>query len=38
MGRENLEDYNANFFVMLERWQRRSFFAAMAAKSCKPLI
>lgn len=38
MGRENLEDYNANFFVMLESWQAASaFLRARERENVKPL-
>jgi ParB-like chromosome segregation protein Spo0J len=38
MGRENLEDYNANFFVMLESWQAaKEFLAPGRAQIPKPL-
>ena len=38
MGRENLEDYNADFLCMLETWEAGSvFLAASAAKPTQPL-
>jgi hypothetical protein len=34
MGRENLEDYNADFLVMLETWESaRAYLSAFARKT-----
>ena len=37
MGRENLEDYNADFLVMLETWESASAFARRGAQKLEPV-
>jgi hypothetical protein len=37
MGRENLEDYNADFLVMLETWEAAVEFLAAAEKPVEPV-
>ncbi len=36
MGRENLEDYNASFLIILETWEAVAL-SAFAGKSSKPI-
>ena len=36
MGRENMEDYNANFMVMLETWEAALKFSRIAWKKSQP--
>ena len=36
MGRENMEDYNANFMVMLETWEAALKFSRVAWKKSQP--
>src|SRR5262245_20025673 len=35
MGRENLEDYNAEFMIMLEAWEAASDFSERVRKNAK---
>ncbi len=37
MGRENLEDYNADFLVMLETWNAAETFSRRVAENPKPI-
>jgi hypothetical protein len=36
MGRENLEDYTADFLVMLESWEAAVVFAGRARQTSEP--
>ena len=37
MGRENMEDYNADFLCMLETWEAAVKFAHRSAQNSKPI-